>query len=149
MPPARPPPFTAALALWPRPGLQHSAAAFPSGWWRGSMACRYHQVRWYIAEHIGSDSGWLSPACFPSTSHPQSQRLGYSPAHYLSIWRALEALVDEGLIRSLGCSNMTASKLEDLWAEAKHKPANVQVGSSLLLYRRAMRPKIKQRDPLD
>lgn len=43
------------------------------------------------------------------------------------MWRALEALVDEGKIRSLGCSNMTPKKLHALWAGAVHKPVNVQV----------------------
>lgn len=33
----------------------------------------------------------------------------------------------EGLVRSLGCSNMTARKLHALWPEAVHKPVNVQV----------------------
>ena len=68
----------------------------------------------------------LDPAC-NTVPPPFAQREGYSPAAYLAIWRALEALVDEGLLRSLGCSNMTAAKLHRLWADARHKPVCVQV----------------------
>ena len=56
-------------------------------------------------------------------------RRGYSPAAYLTTWRAMEACVDAGLVRSLGCSNMTAKKLAALCAPgaARIPPVNVQV----------------------
>ena len=68
----------------------------------------------------------LDPACTVAPP-PYEHRLGYSPEHYLSVWRAMEALVDEGLVRALGCSNMTVRKLEALWPAAVHKPVNIQV----------------------
>ena len=37
-----------------------------------------------------------------------------SPAAFLAVWRELEAAVAAGLVRSIGCSNMTARKLDAL-----------------------------------
>ena len=52
-----------------------------------------------------------------------------SPEAYLAVWREMEAAVDAGLVRSLGCSNMTAAKLHALCAPgaARILPVNVQV----------------------
>jgi alcohol dehydrogenase (NADP+) len=44
----------------------------------------------------------------------------YDAANYLALWRALEAEVDAGRIRALGCSNMSVSKLAALEREARH-----------------------------
>ena len=56
-------------------------------------------------------------------------RTGYDPAHYLSVWRVLEAAVDAGKIRSIGTSNMSALKLSQLLAHARIPPAVNQVES--------------------
>lgn len=48
-----------------------------------------------------------------------------TPTH--KVWEALERLVDEGLIRSLGVSNCTIPMLMDLLAYARHKPVTNQV----------------------
>ncbi|HAE21768.1 MAG TPA: aldo/keto reductase, partial [Spirochaetaceae bacterium] len=42
---------------------------------------------------------------------------------YMKIWRKLESLVDAGLIRSIGTSNMSMAKLELLLRDARIKPA--------------------------
>lgn len=47
----------------------------------------------------------------------------YNHADYMKIWRKLEGLVDEGLVRHIGTSNMTIPKLELLLADARIKPA--------------------------
>lgn len=47
----------------------------------------------------------------------------YIHSDYVKIWRKLEALVDKGLVRSIGTSNMTIPKLELLWRDARIKPA--------------------------
>lgn len=44
-------------------------------------------------------------------------------------WRAMEALVDEGLCRSIGLSDITLDKLREIVAIARIKPAMVQVES--------------------
>ena len=55
----------------------------------------------------------VDPACTTSPA-PFAMRRGYSPAAYLAVWRAMEAAHDAGLVRALGCSNMTAKKLHAL-----------------------------------
>ena len=42
---------------------------------------------------------------------------------YLATWRELEKLVDEGLVRHIGASNMTIPKLELLLQDARIRPA--------------------------
>jgi diketogulonate reductase-like aldo/keto reductase len=68
----------------------------------------------------------VDPSCTVSPA-PFALRRGYSDATYLSVWRAMEAAVDAGLVRSLGCSNMTPRKLHALCAAARIQPSNVQV----------------------
>jgi alcohol dehydrogenase (NADP+) len=46
----------------------------------------------------------------------------YAPAAYLALWRALEAEVDAGRARALGCSNMSASKMAALEAQGLRHP---------------------------
>lgn len=59
---------------------------------------------------------------------PDAARLGYDlQAIYLPVWREMEAAVDAGLVRSLGCSNSTAKKLAALIAVARIPPVAVQV----------------------
>lgn len=55
----------------------------------------------------------VDPACATSPA-PFAMRRGYSPQEYLKVWRAMEAAHDAGLVRALGCSNMTAKKLHAL-----------------------------------
>jgi diketogulonate reductase-like aldo/keto reductase len=47
----------------------------------------------------------------------------YIHADYMKIWRKMESLVDSGLVRSIGTSNMTIPKLELLLRDARIKPA--------------------------
>ena len=42
-------------------------------------------------------------------------------------WQAMESLVDEGLVRSIGVSNWTVDKLQELLSFAKIKPSLNQV----------------------
>lgn len=44
----------------------------------------------------------------------------------LETWRALEALVDEGLVRSIGVSNFSAKKLGRILEYARIKPSVCQ-----------------------
>ncbi|KAL6761312.1 low CO2-induced aldose reductase [Haematococcus lacustris] len=45
----------------------------------------------------------------------------------IDTWRAMEQLVDKGLVRSIGVSNFSSKKMEALIAEARIKPAVLQV----------------------
>ena len=47
----------------------------------------------------------------------------YIHENYMKTWRELEALVDQGLVRNIGTSNMTIPKLELLLRDARIKPA--------------------------
>jgi diketogulonate reductase-like aldo/keto reductase len=47
----------------------------------------------------------------------------YIHENYMKTWRAMEALVDAGLVRHIGTSNMTAPKLKLLLKDARIKPA--------------------------
>lgn len=47
----------------------------------------------------------------------------YSHERYMKTWRQMERLVDMGLVRHIGTSNMTISKLEGLLKDARIKPA--------------------------
>ena len=67
----------------------------------------------------------LAPDSTASPPLPEA-RLGYSAPAYLATWRAMEACVDAGLVRCLGCSNMTAKKLDALLGAARLPPVVVQ-----------------------
>jgi diketogulonate reductase-like aldo/keto reductase len=47
----------------------------------------------------------------------------YVHANYMKTWRQLEKLVDQGLVRHIGTSNMTIPKLELLLRDARIQPA--------------------------
>ncbi len=47
----------------------------------------------------------------------------YIHQDYLKIWRRLEGLVDRGLVRNIGTSNMTIPKLQQLLRDARIRPA--------------------------
>jgi diketogulonate reductase-like aldo/keto reductase len=51
----------------------------------------------------------------------------------LETWRAMESLVDEGLARAIGLSDVTLETVKDIVAAARIKPAVVQVESHLYL----------------
>jgi alcohol dehydrogenase (NADP+) len=61
------------------------------------------------------------PSKFPV---PSAERLGYDPARIESVWRILEQAVDDGLIRSLGVSNFSPSKIERLQAAGLRHPVS-------------------------
>lgn len=42
-------------------------------------------------------------------------------------WKALEAVVKKGKVRSIGVSNFTPAKIEEIWDVAEIKPAANQV----------------------
>lgn len=46
----------------------------------------------------------------------------YIHENYMRTWRAMEQLVDEGLVKNIGTSNMTIPKMELLLQDAKIKP---------------------------
>lgn len=61
------------------------------------------------------------PKCSIDSRSPNA--IPYDHDKYMATWRVLESLVDEGLVRHIGSSNMTVPKLELLMRDARIKPA--------------------------
>ncbi|MCB7523256.1 aldo/keto reductase [[Clostridium] hylemonae] len=51
----------------------------------------------------------------------------FSVEEYMSVWRQMERLVDMGLVRSLGMSNMTVTKLEQVLPLCRIRPVVLEV----------------------
>lgn len=62
-----------------------------------------------------------SPHAAGSDRDPHAR--AYDHEGYMATWRALESLVDEGVVRHLGTSNTTIPKLRLLLNDARHLPA--------------------------
>ena len=45
----------------------------------------------------------------------------------IETWKALEALVKKGKLKTIGVSNFSVAKIEEIWNEAEIKPAVNQV----------------------
>ena len=67
----------------------------------------------------------LDPSSTASPPLPECRK-GYTPQAYLATWRAMEACYEAGLVRHLGCSNMTAAKLDALLPECVVPPTVIQ-----------------------
>lgn len=64
---------------------------------------------------------WHPPGC--SVESRSSNARPYIHADFLKTWRQMERLVDLGLVRHIGTSNMTVPKLRLLLRDARIKPA--------------------------
>ncbi|XP_053956411.1 1,5-anhydro-D-fructose reductase-like [Anastrepha ludens] len=62
-------------------------------------------------------------------NYPRNSRgeLVYSDVDYIDTWAAMEALVDGGLVRSIGLANFNAEQIERILEVARIPPANLQV----------------------
>ena len=71
-------------------------------------------VHWPFPNHhpTGCDVNARNPHAVP-----------YIHENYMRTWRQMEALVDRGLVRHIGTSNMTVPKLELLLRDARIRPA--------------------------
>jgi len=61
------------------------------------------------------------PGCDVSSRNPYA--VPYIHENYVRTWRKMEELVDRGLVRHIGTSNMTIPKMELLLRDARIKPA--------------------------
>ncbi len=61
------------------------------------------------------------PGCDVTSRSPDAKP--YIHENFMQTWRQMERLVDEGLVRHIGTSNMTVPKLELLLRDARIKPA--------------------------
>jgi alcohol dehydrogenase (NADP+) len=61
------------------------------------------------------------PGCDVTSRSPDAKP--YIHEHFMATWRAMESLVDAGLVRHIGTSNMTIPKLELLLRDCRIRPA--------------------------
>ena len=61
------------------------------------------------------------PGCDGDTRNPDSRP--YNHEKFMATWREMEKLVDEGLVRHIGTSNVTIPKLKLILRDARIKPA--------------------------
>jgi diketogulonate reductase-like aldo/keto reductase len=79
---------------------------------------------------------WPDSSAFGDATDPPSKS-GSEHRQFLNrlkqAWKAMEALVDLGLVRAIGVSNFSVQQIKELLKFAKVVPAVNQVGSSFLL----------------
>ena len=71
---------------------------------------------------------------FPNHHEPGANLEGWDPSHvpcsleeYMTVWRQMEKLVDMGLVRGLGMSNVTITKMEQILPLCRIKPVVLEV----------------------
>lgn len=62
-----------------------------------------------------------APGCDVAARDPHARP--YIHAEFMETWRAMERLVDDGLVRSIGVSNVTVPKLARILQDARIRPA--------------------------
>ena len=65
----------------------------------------------------------------PNAPNEADRVMVYDPVPVAETWRAMEALVDEGLVKNIGVCNFNVSLLTDLLAGARVPPAVLQIES--------------------
>ncbi len=68
------------------------------------------------------------PGWFHDPKNPDAG-MSFDPVPIIETWRAMEELVDQGLVRHIGVSNFGCSLLRDLLAQARIRPAVLQIES--------------------
>jgi len=66
-----------------------------------------------------------APGCSGDSRNPDSKP--FSKEEFISTWRQCEELVDRGMVRYIGMSNMTIKKLEEVLPECRIKPAALEM----------------------
>ncbi len=62
-----------------------------------------------------------APGCDGDSRNPDAK--AFRKDEFLSTWRQLEQLVDMGLVKNIGTSNMTIAKFDEVWDDMRIKPA--------------------------
>ena len=66
-----------------------------------------------------------APGCGGDSRNPDSRP--FDPEEFMGVWRQCEELVDKGLVRYIGMSNMTIPKLEAVLPLCRIKPAALEM----------------------
>ncbi|KAI4595902.1 hypothetical protein KJ359_006541 [Pestalotiopsis sp. 9143b] len=95
----------------------------------------------YLVRRKGAPGVIHWPVAFQKDDD-ESERFPVNPAteqiHVIDVpisetWAAMEALVKKGKVRTIGVSNFTRQKIEDLWKTANIKPAVNQIEAHIFL----------------
>ncbi|KAI1376196.1 Aldo/keto reductase [Hypoxylon crocopeplum] len=78
-------------------------------------------IHWPVAFKKGATDGERFPI------NPENDQIHVVDTSIEETWRAMEALVQKGKIRTIGVSNFTQEKIEQLWRTATIKPAVNQI----------------------
>ncbi|OHW98006.1 aldo keto reductase [Colletotrichum incanum] len=79
--------------------------------------------------------------------HPETEAVDVIDVPIAETWKAMEALVKKGKIRTIGVSNFTREKIEDLWKTAEIKPAVNQIEAHPYLQQPELLAWSKEKDP--
>jgi len=74
----------------------------------------------YVDPATRYPAGWVDPEVEGSAMRP-------IPVPYAETWKAMEKLVDDGLVKHIGVCNLTAAGLRDLLSYARIRPVNLQI----------------------
>jgi len=66
-----------------------------------------------------------APGCDGDTRNPDSRP--FDKDEFIAVWRQMEKLMYMGLVRSLGMSNMTIEKLEEVLPQCRIRPAALEM----------------------
>lgn len=66
-----------------------------------------------------------APGCSGDSRNPDSKP--FDPEEFMAVWRQCEELVDKGLVRYIGMSNMTVTKMEAVLPLCRIKPAALEM----------------------
>lgn len=77
-----------------------------------------NQIHWPVSFRSGSDRFPLNEATFG---------MDLIDVPLIETWKALEAVVKKGKVKSIGVSNFSVARIEEIWNTAEIKPAVNQV----------------------
>ncbi|KAI1498280.1 aldo/keto reductase [Biscogniauxia marginata] len=78
-------------------------------------------IHWPVAFQKGATNQERAPI------NPENEQVHVIDVPIADTWKAMEALVKKGKIRTIGVSNFTQAKIEELWKTAEIKPAVNQI----------------------
>ncbi|ETS78689.1 hypothetical protein PFICI_08542 [Pestalotiopsis fici W106-1] len=84
-------------------------------------------IHWPVAFQKASDESERFPV------NPVTEQIDVIDVPISETWAAMEALVNKGKVRTIGVSNFTRNKIEDLWKTATIKPAVNQIEAHIFL----------------
>lgn len=79
---------------------------------------------WYMYLHFAFDCYRRGDNLFPKNP---DNTMRYDYTDYKDTWKAMEKLVEKGLVKAIGLSNFNSRQIDDVLSVATVKPAVLQV----------------------